>query len=195
MIEINLVPIHLRKKENLGVGVLKSINLPKEIILGVGGIFITFLVFIHLVLIGGYVVKFIQQLVYKDTWQRMVPDKNNVDSIGKEIKDLRSKLSTIGDITTKKALVWSQKLNILSDVAPKGIWFRRIIWDNKILIIEGSAYSKLHDEITVVGSFVTSLKKDVGFSKDFIAIELNSISRIKKGIAEVVEFKITAKTK
>ncbi len=195
MIEINLVPVNLRQKERSGAGIWTSIDLPKEILLGVGSMVIILLVLIHLSLIGMYVAKLTQQLMYKGTWQKMLPDKNNVDSISQELRDLRTKTATINDITSKKAIVWSQKLNILSDIAPKGVWFKKILWDNSLLVLEGSAFSKLHDEITIVGNFVSTLKKDEGFAKDFSSIELNSIGRSKKGMMEVADFKITAKVK
>ena len=195
MIEINLVSDNLRKKENRGTGFLKSIDLPKEVIFGLGSLFVVLLVFIHLLLLGIYGFKLSKQFVYKATWQKMLPDKNNIDSIGQEVKDMRNKMATIADITSKKSTLWSQKLNVLSDVMPKGVWIRRIAWDNVALTVEGSAYSKFHDEITTVGNYVSNIKKDDNFTKDFSSIELNSVTRSKKGPTEVVDFKITAKAK
>jgi Tfp pilus assembly protein PilN len=194
MIEINLVSANLRKKENRGAGFLRSIDLPREVLYGIGSLFVLFLVLTHLALLTVYMVKFSKQMVYKATWQKMLPDKNNIDSISQELKDLRTKMVTIADITSKKSTLWSEKLNILSDVMPKGVWLRRIVWDNNTMIIEGSAYSKLHDEITTVGNYVSNIKKNENFAKDFSSIELNSVTRSKKGMTEVADFKITAKT-
>ena len=193
MITINLIPANLRKTTSAQAGFLQAIDLPKEILFGLGTLSISLLILLHLFLIGTYVVKLAQQMMYKATWEGMLPAKNTVDSISQELKSLRSKLSTINDITSKNAILWSQKLNILSDVVPKGVWFKKIVWDNKALMIEGSAFSKLHDEIPIVGSFVSILKKEENFVKDFLSVELNSVSRSKKGAVEVVDFKITAK--
>lgn len=195
MIEINLVPATLRKKENSGAGFWAAVNLPKEILLGVGGLFVVLLVLIHSVFIGAYILKFTHQLVYKTTWARMSPDKNNIDSISKELKDLKAKMVTIDDITSKKTFLWSQKLNMISNLLPKGVWLRKMTWNNTSLVIEGSAYSKLHDEMIIVGNYVSNLKKEDGFVKDFISVELSSVNRVKKSIVEVADFIITAKIK
>jgi len=170
MIQINLSPNRLNK--NLSGGVLSSIELPREILIGLGGLCLTVLIALHLLLMGGYVIQLTQQIIYKITWQKMLPEKKNIDSIGQEIKDLRAKITTINEITSKKAIVWSQKLNSLSDQLPKGLWLKSILWDSKIMVIEGSAYSKQHDEINIVGSFAANLKKDEGFARDFRRLSL-----------------------
>ena len=157
MIEINLIPLNLRKKANQG-GFLQSIDLPKEILFGLGSMALILLVLIHVCLLGLYVVKLSQHFIYTSTWQRMLPEKKNIDSISQELKDLKAKMSTITDLTAKRSALWSQKLNILSDAMPKGLWLRKINWDNTALIIEGSAYSKFHDEITTVGTYVSNIK-------------------------------------
>ena len=48
MIDINLVPSHLRKKNSLMAEM--PLNLPKEIFLGVGGVLIALLLLVHVVL-------------------------------------------------------------------------------------------------------------------------------------------------
>ena len=195
MIEINLIPPQLRKKEGRGVGILSLIALPKQTLLGVGGLFVALLILIHALSAGMWVIKAVRHVVYKGVWQKMSPDKTTVDSINQEVKDLKSKMSTITDIASKKAFLWSRKLNILSDAMPKGIWIRRISWNNTVLTIEGSAVSRLHDEISLAGDFVANLKKQEAFAKDFSVVELGSITRGKKGVTELVDFTITAKTK
>ncbi|MEI7998097.1 MAG: PilN domain-containing protein [Candidatus Omnitrophota bacterium] len=196
MIEINLVPVNLRKKEAQGAGeTLALLNIPKEILLGFGSIFLSLLILIHLGLIGTWIVKFGQHLVYKVAWQKMLPDKSNLDSINQELQDLRGKTSIITDITSKKAMLWSQKLNVLSDVMPKGVWLKKITWKDNVVSIEGSVVSKFREEITIAGNFVSNLKKEEGFAKGFSSIELSSVNRSKKGMTEIVDFIITAKVK
>jgi len=195
MIEINLVPVHLRKKEAGGIWSSVAIGIPKEILFGVGGIFIAFLVLMHGLLIGLWFIQSTRHAVYQAIWQKMSPDKNNIDSINKELKDLKNKISTVDDVTSKKAVSWSQKLNILSDAMPKGVWIKKIAWNNTVLTVEGSAVSNLHEEIAVVGNFVSNLKKEKSFVKDFSSLELASVTRSKKGVTETTDFIITAKIK
>jgi Tfp pilus assembly protein PilN len=193
MIEINLLPSHLRKKGSQGGGFLKSVDLPKEIFFGLGSIFIFLLVLIHLGLLSIYFAKLSQLMIRKAEWQKILPDKNRVDAVNQDLKDLNKRLAAINEINSKKAFVWSQKLNLLSDMAPKGVWFKRIVWNGNVFTVEGNAFSKLHDEIAIVNSFVSNLKKEPNFAKDFASIELNSVNRVKKGPTEIADFKIVAK--
>ncbi|MBI3601708.1 MAG: PilN domain-containing protein [Candidatus Omnitrophica bacterium] len=193
MIEINLVPLHLRKKE--AGGIWSSVGIPKVILFGVGGIFITLLVLMHGLLISLWVIQSTRHAIYQVIWQKMSPDKNNIDSINKELQDLKDRTSTIGDIASKKAILWSQKLNILSDTMPKEVWLKKVAWNNNVLTVEGSAVSKLRDEISIVGNFVSDLKKEESFVKDFSSLELTSVTRSKKGVTETADFIITAKVK
>jgi len=197
MIEINLVPAALRKNEARGVGVLASINLPQEVVLGFGGIVVGVLVLVHLILLMMWFTKSFQYFSYKSSWQAMASTRKIIDSTNEELKDFKGKISTITDITSKNAILWSRDLNILSDAVPKGIWFRRILWDSRVLIIEGSVFSKAHDEIAMVEDFVSNLKKEESFVKNFSLIEVNSVnlSLKSKSTTEVADFKITAKTK
>jgi hypothetical protein len=197
MIDINLVPANLRKKENRGSGFLKSIDLPKEILFGLGSLFILVVMVIHVGLLSNYLAKVTELSSLKGQWQKMLPDKKSMDAINEDLKEVKNQLTVIKDVNSQKAVVWSQKLNILSDMMPKGMWFNRLVWDSSkgMLFIEGSSYSKAHDEISIVGGFVSALKKDENFAKDFASIELNSVNRIKKGSTEVADYKITVKSK
>jgi hypothetical protein len=195
MININLVPDNFKKQGHSWLGFLEQINIPKEILLGEGSIFFAVLIIVHVFLAGGWIVAQTQHITYQNSWKKMLPDKNNLETISQQIKDLNFRMSTINDFAVKKSIVWSQKLNDLSDLMPKGLWFKKIIWDNSVFVIEGTAFSKLFDEITLVGDFVSNLKKDEGFIKDFSSIGLDSITRSKRGMIEVVDFKITAKVK
>jgi hypothetical protein len=61
------------------------------------------------------------------------------------------------------------------------------------LSIEGSVVSKTRNEINNVGLFISSLKQDNDFIKDFSSLEVNSIQRSKASSVEVADFTILAK--
>lgn len=195
MIEINLVPANLRKKQLGGMGILDSIGLPKEVLLGTSGIFIAVLILIHGLLLSMWIAKFVRYGVYKVAWTRMLPDKNHIDALNQQMQDLKSRASTINNLTSQQNMLWSQKLNILSDALPKEVWLKQIGWNNEILTITGCAVSRFHDEISVVGNFVSNLHRTQDFMKNFLSLELNSVNRTKKGGTEVADFIITAKAK
>ncbi len=195
MIEINLIPVNQRKKDSGASQALVFLDLPKEFVLGCSSLFIFVLIAIHLVLLGIWFTKSARLKIAETQWQNMSTDKKSLDLISKNIKESKAKIVMINDNVTKKSLMWSQKLNILSDSMPKGVWFRKISYSNNSLTIEGNAYSKAHDEIATIGNFVSNLKKDTVFIKDFESLELNTITRVKKNETEIADFSITAKGK
>lgn len=195
MIEINLIPINLRKKDSRNFGIFSILNIPKEFIVGCGGVFVLIIVLIHITLIVLWGFKSTEFAITQAQWQQMSVDRKTVEGINKELKDVKATNTLITGTVSKKVILWSQKLNILSDNLPKGVWFKKIVWNETALVVEGRAYSKSHDEMMTVGNFVSNLKKDTNFMKDFSSIELNSISRVKQGLVEVAIFTITVKVK
>ncbi len=193
MIDINLVPVALRKKAkgNLFGGI--AINLPQDVVLGAGGGLVLLLIVIHLLLGGLMGINLIRVMAAKAQWQDVLPDKNNLDIIANEIKDLRKKMGTINDIVAKRSIGWSRNLNVISDYMPGGVWLKAVSLDSKALTIEGFAVSKSKNEVTLIGGFVASLKKDQLFVKSFTSVEVNAISRVKRSTTEIAEFNVTAK--
>lgn len=193
MIDINLVPSALRKKSKGDLFGGIAINLPQDIVLGAGGGLVILLIVSHLLFGGVMVINFARLMIAKAQWQGLLPDKNNLDIIANEIKDLRKKMGTINDITAKRSIGWSRNLNVMSDHLSSGLWFKRIVLDGKTLLIEGGAVSKTKNEITLVGGFVANLKKDQQFMKAFSGVEVNTIQRVKRNTTEILEFTVMAK--
>jgi hypothetical protein len=193
MIDINLVPLPLRKRSSHGFLKGLSLNLPQDFLLGVGGGFVLLLLATHLLLGAVMLVNVIRVASVKAQWQGLLPDKNNLDIIATEVKDLRKKMTTISDITAKRSIGWSRNLNVVSDHLSSGIWLKRIALDNKALVMEGFAVSKIKNEVNLVGGFVSNLKKDQQFMRAFTGVEVNAIQRVKRGTTEIAEFTVTAK--
>ena len=195
MITINLVPEHLRKKISRSVLSSLGVDIPREVLLGVGGVFVIVLVLSHVVLFAAQAVQALRLASVKARWEKLLPDKNRLDAIGSELRDMHKKMTTITGIASAKTGQWSRKLNILSDTLPKGVWLKKISLDNKSLTLEGGVFSKAGSEIVIVGDFVADLKKDPAFADDFSSIEVQSIQRGRQGPTEVAEFIVTAKLK
>lgn len=195
MITINLVPEHLRKKTARGVLSSMGMDIPRKVLLGVGGLFVAVLVLSHAVLFAAQAGQTMRLVSLKARWEKLLPDRSRLDAIGGELKDMRKEITTITDITSVRAGRWSRKLNILSDALPKGVWFKRIALDNKSLTLEGGAFSRTGNEIIIVGDLVANLKKDPAFADDLLSIELQNVQRGKRGPTEVAEFTVTAKLK
>ncbi len=195
MIVINLVPEHLRKKSAGGLLSSIGLDIPREVVLGIGGAFIVLLVAAHVSLLAVQSAQGMRLGLVKVRWERLLPDRNRIDVLGTELMGLRKKVTTIIDITSHGTGPWSRKMNVLSDALPKGVWLRKIGLDSGILTLEGSAFSKTQSEIVTLGNFVANLKKEGAFADDFSSIEVQSIQRGKRGPTEVADFVITAKLK
>ena len=188
MIEINLLPEELRKKKTES-----SFNLnieAEKLKFLIGGGAIGFLIFIVIVFFLG---SFIRGAQIK----RLLARENNfsgrlsqIDSVNKEIAVLKSKMTTLDQLTKRKFL-WAEKLNQLSDLTLPGIWFTHIYTDTENrLIIEGSVVSKSEEAMAFVGKLMKNLKDDQLFFRDFNNIKLESVQRKIKEERDMVDFKI-----
>jgi len=193
MIDINLIPAVLRKngKENASW----AINIPHEILLGVGGGLILLLLTVHLVLGAIWLAGMGRLSSERANWQKLLPDKAVLDAINNESKDLKKKINTISDMTIKKTVLWAPKFNAISDDLPKGLWIRKMTLDKIGLSMEGSVVSRTQNEINNVGLFLSALKQNDDFMKDFSSLEVNSIQRGKTNAVEVTDFTVMAKLK
>ncbi len=191
MIDINLIPAALRKdgKENASL----KINIPHEVLLGVGSGLILLLVTVHLLLGVVWLAGFGQLSLRNAYWQALIPDKKILDSISDESKGLKKKINMISDMTTGKSLLWAPKFNAISDALPRGLWIRKMTLDKAGLVIEGSVVSKTRNEINNVGLFISTLKQNDDFMKGFSSLEVNSLQRGKTNAIEVTDFTVTAK--
>lgn len=194
MIDINLIPPVLRKNSGNGLSAL-SINIPQEILWGVLGGVVCLALMVHLVLGALWLTAEGHLSLDKLQWQKVVSDKSKLDGIYNQSRELKNKIRALSDITVNKIVAWSPKLNAISDAVPRGLWLRKMLLDKTSMTIEGSAVSKNHDEISNVGNFVSALKKNEVFMKDFASLEVNSIQRSKRNSIEVADFTIMAKLK
>lgn len=191
MISINLVPEHLRTKKSSFFGD-DSFNIPKEVLVGVGGAFIIFLVLAHIILTSVMVNKMIVHKNVEGQWKSLASDKANVDKVLNNLSTYRAKESTLG-VLRQRDWYWAQKLNLISDLLPKGVWLSDIRYMNNVMTIEGSAVSKEQAGMLMVGDFVSNLKSDESFSDDFDSIEVGVLKRRTIGKIEVADFTIQIK--
>lgn len=192
MIDINLLPAGARKQVSISS---LSINIPAEITLGVGGTFVILLVLVNILLAVFCGVKSYQLAAKKSEWAKMQPARKTIDDINKESGDLRNMLGNITKGMLSKHVGWSRRLNVLSDSVVKGMWFKRLTFDGKSLLIEGYAVSKMQSDMTTVNTFLSNLRKDGGFMADVSAIDVNNVVKEKRGLVDVSKYSVTAKMK
>ena len=84
MIDINLIPPHLKKKEKSRL--LGKVNIPLEVIIGCGGGLQILLGIVHVLLLFVNLGKLAQHKVLQKQWETMRPGKENVDSVINEMR-------------------------------------------------------------------------------------------------------------
>jgi len=190
MIEVNLLPPELRKKEPIF-----KLAVPKETLYLVGGTIVVVLVLIHMILIGSLIVKRVKYSNLNRRWQDLQPDKKKIDGLKKEQKKVSDKIKAIGKLTKKGRISWAKKLNIISDSLPQGVWIRRIEFTGTELTIDGSAVSLKGEEVILVNRLTSALKNNKDFYSDFQDMEIGSIKRRQIKNIEVADFVLTSKLK
>lgn len=90
-----------------------------------------------------------------------------------------------------RRIIWADKLAGLSRYLPQGIWFTGISVSLRDFSLHGTVYSFSQDDVSLIGEFVTKLKKDTDFIKDFKNLELGTVKRRSMGPYEVADFSIS----
>ena len=187
MIEINLLPEGMRKRKGLQLNLNLEMGKVKVIAGGaVVGILILLIVFLSL---GSSIRKRqTRRLLARE--QVISAQKSEIERVNKEAAVLRTKITTLEQIT-KREFLWAEKLNNLSDLILPGIWFTRIHTDlENRLVIEGSVISKEEEAMALVGKFMKGIREDKNFFVGFSNIRLESVQRKNIDERDVVDFKI-----
>ncbi len=190
MIEINLVPPQFKKKKK-SRQVSESASSPsKNNIIGFASLFIVFLAIVAGALQFIISQKLAQRKKLMSELAELVPQKINTDRYVGQIKDINKRLEPLEEILGQKDIMWSKKLHAVSESLPRGVWLTKMHLDEDVLLINGSAVSKVQTEMISVHSFNTSLKNNEDFMADFKEIELEYIKSRTINGTPVADFTI-----
>ena len=195
MIQINLLPENLKrtsKKELLTTGLFR---IPPEIIIGFGGGLIVLLITMDLLLGAAVAFKVAKGQFYVQRKKMLLPDGKTEQIVANELREARMKIDGIQEILRGPTLVWSQQLNGLSDLVTKGVWFRKLNFDDKNFLISGSSVSKTHNEMEHLQEFLSNLKKDPLFTRFFQDPRLQEEQHRQINALDIVDFSINAQIK
>ncbi len=191
-IEINLIPPNLRKKKKGGIA--NGINIPLEVLIGSAGALLVLLVLAHFSLLFINMNELAKYRELQKEWKSILPAKENVEVVISELRGLQERDKAIKAILDDKTrIIWSQKLNILSDSLPKGVWLRKIVLNEEMFLIEGSAISRQKKEMINVHRLTANLKKEENFLNYLSDLELDAIQRRRIKKIEIADFIITTK--
>lgn len=200
MIEINLLPKELRVTRKFFV-------LNKEFYisvgLGAGMILLAFFLFL-LAIVGG------QEMALTKTEKelgRLDSDRRGIKELKADIRFLQSQSQTAEGLL-KHSLLWSKKMNQASDLLQSGIWLtklelqsrsisseKRELKGDAALLIQGRVYSRDREEAAVVGKYISALKGNEDFFKDFEDIRLENVQSRLLGGVSVSEFTLVCSLK
>jgi Tfp pilus assembly protein PilN len=194
MIDINLIPDNLRKR-NTSLLALSSSKFPVDIVIGIVGGILALLVLTHVLLLLTNIFKVVQYKHLQSESTKIQAEKERVEKVINDMRTFQSKTKSIEDITSGKGMLWSEKLNIISDSIVKGVWLSRLELNDSALLIEGRALSRKNEQIITVHGFASSLKSNARFLEKFDELEPGSIQLMKVGETEVASFLITCHLK
>ena len=119
------------------------------------------------------------------------PKKAEVEALQQTLQQLREQEAAFQSLKSGRGS-WGQRLNILSDATPDGIWFTDFNLDKQFgLAIQGSAISQGGSEMDRVYRLVQDLKANPDFMSALRDIQIESIARTQDGEIEVVQFTLT----
>ncbi|MFC1590217.1 PilN domain-containing protein [Candidatus Omnitrophota bacterium] len=133
MLEINLLPPEMKKKRQRAaamkmpdLGMLTGIPLP----LMIAGFF-GLIICVQLVAFGLVMLADAQHSSFNERSKNVMPLVKEVKALKGEIETLSNKTKAIDEIIEKRIL-WSKKLNDLSDSVTPGIWLTRLYYEEKL---------------------------------------------------------------
>jgi len=212
MIEINLLPQELRKKESpfakIDFSALSLKNIPiAGVAIGVVGLVVAVQLFVSAM-----------SLYYNVTlgslnrrYGAIAEKKKEADALKLRTAIINKKSGAIDELMLKR-FSWAKKLNALSDSMTPGIWLVELNYDEQsvdrsaaamrpgqgkgpgpagALVISGYAAGAGEQGAALVGKFIKNLKESEVFFSDFNQIELVSIKADRVQNQEVMNFRIS----
>ena len=166
----------------------------------IGGVVLAVLIGFHL-LLGVLLFSEAKALKQLDSqWQPLQPKKLELEKTNSESISIEKLTTPISQLVEAR-LMWSKKLNELSDLMTPGIWLTRLSVEKqfeekaagefkKVLKLEGCAFSSSEDETSLIGKFIKVLQEDKNFSFDFSQIKLGPIEKAMIEKNTVMNFKV-----
>ena len=101
-----------------------------------------------------------------------------MEKVLNELRALQSTQKAVQGILPERKIYWANKLNMLSDSMPRGVWIKRINLDGDVLLIEGSAISTDNEAMINVHQFTSTLKSQ----REFLNISMTLSLALSKGV-------------
>lgn len=142
MIDINLLPQEMRKKEPrfkaIEFGEVDLKNLPVK---KIGIVIVALLLSIHAILffVGSYSKS--RAAVLTKKYNDIMPDRNNALALKSQVDIINRKVGAIDELMVKR-FGWAEKLDSLNDSITPGIWLSDITYDEKMTELKKQVVTK-----------------------------------------------------
>jgi Tfp pilus assembly protein PilN len=192
MININLIPKAQQKSKKSDLS--SVIAIPLEVIVGTGLLIVLVLLGVHVsfLFINLKQIKVHKQL--EAEWQAIEPNKQTAESVLSQLNQLQTEQKALFEIVGLEDPVWSQQMNMISDEIPRGVWLTKLLFNEDVFFIQGSAISNGQGDMINAHNFISNLKAQDEFKRHFKDMELGSIQRRKIGTTEITDFTISVET-
>jgi len=197
MIEVNLLPEELRNRVVKPVKPVSSGGPAKpgpQLLILVIPLVFAVLIITHILFIFLGITRSVQLNSLKAKWERAMPQRKAWEDFNTERAFVSGDAQAIQKFFAER-INWSEKLNKLSLSLPCGLWFEFISGSGKEFYLRGKAVSPDMEEVALIRNFIDAIKKDPGFMKNFISLELTSIQKGMIGAYEVADFSLTGSLK
>ena len=189
MININLLPEEYRKQK---LNISEIVQQYKSLAIPIIGLVIGVIVMISLLVIvyPKWQARTLRSL--ETRWKKIEKDYEEVTKLKEEEKELKNRLDSINYITINR-LIWSAKLNQISDALPGEIQLTEMIVKTEkyknissrdVLIITGLVPATPGER--AIEEFIKNLKDDFAFTDDFPQIELPLTETTKGGFKKFI---------
>ncbi len=169
MIEINLLPEELKPEKKLALPALPAERLVL-ILPALAGL----LILIHLYFAGAILIKNFQYRALNKKWLASKATQEEVGIWKKEHTLVSQDTQDIISLT-KQGINFSDKLKVMSEVLPAGIWFNHLTIIKKDYILQGSIVSQKGEHMSLLRNFLEQLKKNKVFFSKFRRLELGPV--------------------
>ncbi|MFH1577872.1 MAG: hypothetical protein ABIC18_02215 [Candidatus Omnitrophota bacterium] len=182
MIEINLLPEEF-KQDKPRQSLLSQVQVFWYIL----PVVFALLLIIHLSLGGIYISKLLQYKAMEKKWVQLTPEHQKVQEWKKQHKISGQQTAEMNKLLEQRITI-SDKLQVLSKGLPNGIWLNSLDLKNEKFELKGSVVSLEKDQMRLLNRFISYLKEDARFFKDFSRFELGRVTMRTLGSFAIMDF-------
>jgi len=190
MIKINLLPEELSQKK----AARSFLPQAKQLLIYILPAAFGLLLAIHLLLAGLFLIKSVQYKALNSKWTKFSVERQEVNEWKRQYNFSSQQSEQVNKLLIQRITV-SDKMQSLLGALPSGVWFNRLNLKEKEFSLKGSVVFLESEQMRMLNLFLSQLKKDKSFFKDFISLELGRVKMRTLGAYSIMDFTLEGKLK